>query len=161
MIARIKAMFDKGTGTGAAPREPDALERKHLAAAVLMVEAARLDQTFDERERATVLDLVERHFGASEDEALALVAVAESTQDEANELVRFTRVIKETFSASERVELIEMLWEVAYADGVLHDYEANLLRRVAGLIYVSDRDRGAARKRVLERLGMADAPAPA
>ena len=49
-----------------------------------------------------------------------------------------------------------MLWEVAYADGVLHDYEANLMRRVGGLIYVTDRDRGDARRRVLERLGIED-----
>jgi uncharacterized tellurite resistance protein B-like protein len=48
-----------------------------------------------------------------------------------------------------------MLWEVAYADGVLHDYEHNLLRRIAGLIYVTDRDRGLARNRVLARLGLA------
>ncbi len=51
-----------------------------------------------------------------------------------------------------------MLWEVAYADGILHDYEANLLRRIGGLIYVSDRERGAARRRVVARLGLADEP---
>jgi uncharacterized tellurite resistance protein B-like protein len=50
------------------------------------------------------------------------------------------------------VDLIEMVWEVAYADGELHDYEANLLRRLGGLLYVSDRERGEARKRVLARL---------
>jgi uncharacterized tellurite resistance protein B-like protein len=50
--------------------------------------------------------------------------------------------------------VIEMLWEVAYADGRLHDYEASLLRRVTGLLYVSDRDSGEARKRVLARLGL-------
>ena len=52
----------------------------------------------------------------------------------------------------ERIELIEMIWEVVYADGELHDYEANLLRRLGGLLYVSDRERGDARKRVLARL---------
>jgi uncharacterized tellurite resistance protein B-like protein len=47
-----------------------------------------------------------------------------------------------------------MLWEVAYADGTLHDYEASLLRRITGLLYVSDRESGEARKRVLARLGL-------
>jgi uncharacterized tellurite resistance protein B-like protein len=47
--------------------------------------------------------------------------------------------------------MIEMLWEVVYADGELHSYEANLMRRLGGLLYVSERDRGAARKRVLAR----------
>jgi len=52
--------------------------------------------------------------------------------------------------------MMEMLWEVAYADGRLHEYEASLARQVAGLIHVSDRDNGAARKRVLARLGLPD-----
>ena len=47
-----------------------------------------------------------------------------------------------------------MLWEVAYADGALHDYESNLMRRLAGLLHVSDRDSGEARKRAIERLGI-------
>jgi uncharacterized tellurite resistance protein B-like protein len=50
--------------------------------------------------------------------------------------------------------MIEMLWEVVYADGRLDDYEANLMRRIAGLIYVSDGESGSARKRVLDRLGL-------
>ena len=62
-------------------------------------------------------------------------------------------MIKDRFPHEERLELMEMLWEVAYADGVLHDFEASLMRRISGLIYVSDRDSGAARKRALARLG--------
>jgi uncharacterized tellurite resistance protein B-like protein len=47
-----------------------------------------------------------------------------------------------------------MLWQVAYADGVLHDYEANLMRRLAGLLYVSDQESGEARKRAQRALGL-------
>ena len=50
--------------------------------------------------------------------------------------------------------ILELLWEVGYADGQLHDYEASLLRRVAGLLYVSDRESGEARLRVMARLGI-------
>ena len=64
-------------------------------------------------------------------------------------------MVTDRFSFEERVELMEMLWQVAYADGELDDFEANLLRRVAGLIHVSDRDSGAARKRAMARLGLA------
>jgi uncharacterized tellurite resistance protein B-like protein len=61
----------------------------------------------------------------------------------------FTRAIKDGFDHAERVQLIEMLWEVAYADGTLHGYEASLLRRITGLLYVSDRgERGGAQARV-------------
>ncbi len=151
MIGRFKAMFRERDR--AAPATAPTSEEKHLAAAVLMVEAARLDDHFDAAERDKVGEIIRRHFGATEAEAEALIEAAETAHDGASGLVRFTRVIKETYSPEQRIEVIEMLWEVAYADGVLHDYEANLLRRVGGLIYVSDRDRGAARKRVLERLG--------
>jgi uncharacterized tellurite resistance protein B-like protein len=54
--------------------------------------------------------------------------------------------------------MIEMLWEVAYADGKVHDFEASLVRRVSGLIHVSDRDSGTARKKVLARLGPSATP---
>jgi len=52
----------------------------------------------------------------------------------------------------DRVRILEMVWAVAYADGSLHDFEASLARRVAGLLHVSDRDSGAARKRARARL---------
>ena len=63
---------------------------------------------------------------------------------------------KPLFSLEERVEMIEMLWKVAYADGALDPREDSLIRRVAGLLYVEDRDSGRARKKVLrerERTG--------
>jgi uncharacterized tellurite resistance protein B-like protein len=65
------------------------------------------------------------------------------------ELSRFIRRIRDGFDHDERVEMVEMLWRVVYADGVVHDHEANLLRRVAGLLYVSDRESGEARKRAI------------
>ena len=77
--------------------------------------------------------------------------VAESAQ-----LFGFTRIINERLSPAKRVELFEMLWEVAYADGVLDALEDALLRRLGGLIDVSDHERGAARLRVLARLGIGD-----
>ena len=157
MIDRIKALFrERGPAAAESGRGPKPTpKQKHFAAAALMIEAARVDGSFDAQERRTVSDLVERHFQLSGAEAEALIASAAAAQDEANHLLRFTRAVKETFSLEERIEVIEMLWEVAYADGVLHHYEANLLRRIGGLIYVSDRDRGSARKRVIERLGIA------
>ena len=66
----------------------------------------------------------------------------ETAASESAELFHFTRIINERLSFEERVEIIEMLWEVAYADGVLDEYEDSLLRRVGGLIYVPDRERG-------------------
>lgn len=129
-------------------------EMVRLAAAVLMVEAAHLDGSFDETEQQAIRGILERHFQLSQEDADTLLLRAQTHQEEADHLHRFTAAIKDGFSEEERTELIELLWEVVYADGQLHPYEANLLRRIGGLIYVSDRERGAARKRVIARLGV-------
>ena len=127
-------------------------EAHQLAAAALLVEAATMDDSFDATERATILQLLSGRFGLSAEEGEELLADAEAEVDRANQLYAFTKPIKDAFGHEERVEVVEMLWEVAYADGELHDYEASLIRRVTGLLHVSDRDSGAARKRALDRL---------
>ena len=94
-------------------------------------------------------------FELSETEAESLVELARQEAADSSQLYGFTRVVKDHFSHEERVELVEMLWQVVYADGQKHDHEASLMRRVAGLIFVSDRECGSARKRALIKLGMA------
>ncbi|MFQ5957815.1 MAG: TerB family tellurite resistance protein [Alphaproteobacteria bacterium] len=155
MIDRIKSLFAAaGTGEPTAS-EAAGVDELHLAAAALLAEVALGDDRFDDAERAVVERLVRSRFGLDEVEAQRLIDAAEQKAKDATHLLRFTRVIKDNFSPAERVELIEMIWEVVYADGEVHDYEDSLLRRIAGLIYVSDRDRGAARKRARKRIGAA------
>ncbi len=158
MFGRLKKLVAE-TLIDQASAKPHSDDEKMLAAAVLLIEAASLDGTISDSEEATIRLLMERQFGLSGEEASDLIEEARQTQSEACELVRFTRAVKSAFDPDERIQIIEMLWEVAYADGELHDYEAALLRKVGGLIYVSDRDRGAARKRVLARLGITGATA--
>ncbi len=150
MIDRIRSFF-KARGQEQAGAGPSS-RQKEFAAAALMVEAARIDGRFEAVERAKIEDILRRRFRLGEAECTALLAAAEAAQEEANHLLRFTRAIKDSFPLEERVEMIEMLWEVVCADGKVDAYESNLLRRVGGLIYVSERERGAARKRVMARL---------
>lgn len=124
-----------------------------LAAAALLVEAAKLDGRFDESELRLIGDILSARLGVEEGMTQELIAAAEEETEQAGGLYGFTREVRKNFAHEERVGMIEMLWEVAYADGTLHDFEANLLRRVAGLLYVTDRESGDARKRVLDRLG--------
>ena len=153
MLKRIKSIL---SGTTSQPEADKVEDERQIAAAALLVEAATLDDVFDDDERATIAAVLGQHFAIDAEACTALIEAAEETQEESNHLLRFTRTIKDSYSPEDRIEIIEMLWEVAYADGVLHDYEANLLRRVGGLIYVSDQDRGEARKRVLTRMGLDD-----
>lgn len=154
MINRLKELF-AGSETARSTGSTGA-EAFHVAAAALLVEAAHLDAHYGAVERETILKVLTNRFDLSGEDAQALVASGEDAQEQAVELYGFTKKIKEALAPEERTAIIEMMWEVAYADGVLHDYEAHLVRRVAGLIYVTDRDRGEARKRVLERLGLGD-----
>lgn len=138
------------------PAATPEVDKLRLAVAALLVEAATLDGRFDETERARVLALLTTRFDLDQDGASRLLAQAQDAAARSVQLVGMTQLIKNSFDYDQRVELLEMLWEVAYADGQLHDYEANLLRRMAGLVYVSDQDAGAARKRVVARMGRSD-----
>ncbi len=96
-----------------------------------------------------IVDLVRARFELSTEEVSSVIELADEVAHNAVELSRFTRRIRDDFDHDERIEMVEMLWRVVYADGVVHDHEANLLRRVAGLLYVSDRESGEARKRAI------------
>ena len=152
MLDRFKAFFkDKG----AAADSDDGghtLDEFHLAAASLLVHAATVDAEFDAEERRRIEWLCETRFDLGHDEAHALLEAAEREAGESVQLLRFTRTIKDGFSYDERVHLMEMLWEVVYADEIVEAHEAMLMRRIAGLIYVDDRDSGIARSRVRARL---------
>jgi len=129
-------------------------DKVQLATVALLVEAAQMDAEFGAEERAKIIELVEGRFGLSAAESRELLQAASEKVEQAVEVYGFTREIKNAFSPDERIEMMEMLWEVAYADRVLHNLEASLMRRLAGLLHVSDRDNGLARKRVLVRLGL-------
>ena len=152
MLAKIKSFL---SGEGEGGNTPDATDDGVAAAAVaVFVEAAQLDGDFDETERRVICKILIERFQLSAEDAEALINDALREHDSPNKVYAATRLIRDVFSDDERIDVMEMLWEVAYADGEVHDYEANLVRRVAGLLYVQDRESGRARKRVLERLNL-------
>ncbi len=153
MLAKLRIFLLErgGQATAADGRHSD--DELHLAAAALMVEAARLDGAFDEEERAHIGAILRQRFELDDESVAALIDAAVGAVDAIPEIYGFTRTIRDNFTHDERVAMMQMLWEVAYADGELHDYEASLLRQVAGLLYVTDQESGAARKRARERLG--------
>jgi len=153
MLERLRQLFGPRPQEAPAARR-HSFEERQLAAAALLVEAASMDSHFGPAERATIGQLLQSRFGLSGAEAADLLAEAEQAASESVQWQGFTRAVNDGFAPEERIQVIEMLWEVVYADGQLHDYEASLLRRITGLLYVSDRESGEARKRVLARLGV-------
>jgi uncharacterized tellurite resistance protein B-like protein len=152
MIERLKALFRSAP---IRDQEEAAGLLSARAAAALMALTARLDGHVTRIEQETIEGVLQRAFHLSAVDAASLMAEADRIASEATDLFSLTEEINVHIEPDQRVAIIEMLWEVAFADGHLNDFEASLLRRAAGLLYVSDRESGEARKRALERLGLA------
>lgn len=139
---------------------PAGHDRRQLAAAALLLEAARVDGHLGADERALVETLLTERLGVAPTMVAALMREALGAAEAAADWQGFTRVLKDAYDAEGRVALVEMLWEVVEKDGRVDDLEASLLRRVRALLYVSDRDSALARRRARARLGLAAPPGP-
>jgi uncharacterized tellurite resistance protein B-like protein len=111
-----------------------------------------MDDHFDAAERTVIRRLLTHRFELDQTQLAALMTAAEQAATDSPDLFNFTHLVVESFGPAERIGLIEMLWEVAYADGRLDPEEDMLIRRIAGLIHVEDHARGEARLRVLQRI---------
>ncbi|WP_353471380.1 TerB family tellurite resistance protein [Salipiger sp. H15] len=125
---------------------PDADAR--LALCALLVRVARADETYDQSEQDRIDRIAAARYALSPFEAARLRREAEALEAEAPDTVRFTRAIKEAVAYEERIAVIEALWQVALADGTRDDEEDAVLRLVANLLGINDRDSALARQRV-------------
>lgn len=126
---------------------PDA----RLALAALLVRIARVDGDYSDPEINRIDRILRTRYGLSPFDAIALRHEAEQLEAEAPDTVRFTRAIKEAVDYDHRESVIEALWDVVLADGVRDGEEDSLLRLLANLLGVNDRDSNLARQRVESR----------
>lgn len=127
-------------------------EELRIASAALLINAGSIDGKFDSTEKQKVKALLQRRFDLSPDELKRLFQEASAEEREAVDLYRFTKVLCRDLDQDGRKRIVEMLWEVVMADGVIDEFESNLVWRVAELIGVSTRDRVTLRKMVEARL---------
>lgn len=145
----IDAFLNVFRGTPNAP-EPNSVDER-LALAALLVDAARRDDAYEAAEKVVIERILAMEHGLDTEGAKRLRLEAETAQDNAMGLFRFTHTLKEATPFEDRVKIIEYLWQVALADGDRDAVEDNLVRRVCGLLGVSDKDSGLARQRVEAR----------
>ena len=150
MFARLRALFDFDPETPA--EAPDEDTRRASACVALMLQAAYEDGRLDDVEKERILTIIVEKLGIPVEQAGPLLRETQLDVDNATGLHRFTQAVIAAIEPEDRVALIEWLWEVVLADGHVHEREAAMMRKVVGLLGVSDRDSGAARKRVAARL---------
>ena len=148
MIEKIKELLGLVDEAQALEDETDDVE---LAAAALLVEVAVVDKEFDLAERDRILRFVKTKFSVEETIANNLISRAEAEVESSVQLYGITSALRHGLSYEDRVELMECLWTVAYADGEIDPFEDQLMRRIGELIYVTDRDRGTARKKAMDQ----------
>jgi uncharacterized tellurite resistance protein B-like protein len=152
ILAKFKQVMDRLLGDD--QRALDLREEElRLAAAALLVHASVVDGNVDPEERKKLKDLLKLRFGLEGDELRRMLGEAEAWEQESVDLYSFTSVLCRELDQDGRKRIVEMLWEMAMADGVVHEFENNLVWRSAELLGVSTRDRVTLRKAVEDRLG--------
>lgn len=150
MIEKLKQMLNGTFGEQTEALLADREQSKLLAAVALMVEIIAVDDEEHETEKAMLRSILSDRFNTTEDKAEQLISKAEQAHDNSTDYYRFTSEINREFSAEEKIELIESLWQLAWADEHIHELEQHVIRKLASLLHVSHKDFIAAKLRVVE-----------
>ena len=128
-------------------KENEILNNKNALIAALLIHAAKIDENYTEIEKQIIKKALVDLNNISPDEAEKLIIHAEKKEQESNQIVEFTREIKR-YSMESRLKVIEVIWKIVYSDGTSDSYESNLIRRICGLLYISDKDSGIIKNKV-------------
>ncbi len=117
----------------------------------LMIEAAYTDGHIDKIELDKIKNSLINVFDESPDDVELVLKEAIKNKNNSKSLHHYTSFINKNFTDDKKLQLIEVLWEIVLSDDEIHDFESNLIRRLAGLLYISDVNSGNARKRALNK----------
>jgi len=144
MFDKLKSIFDKKI-----EEENEQFDTVQIAISTLMIQTAVYDGIFDEQEKSEILELIKKYFNFNEDQKLSLFKIAIKVNDDSNDMQQFTKILNDNLSEKEKLNIIEMLWRIIISDGHIDDYENALIRKISGLLYVSDRDVGRIKKKLI------------
>lgn len=152
MLRKLRRFYDSYLSNDSATAQ-DPEQATRLATAALLMEMARMDESIAPDERRRVTQVLQSFFQLSTQESTALQELAEQTAQQAASYHEFTAQLNKHFSQERKIQVIEYLWEVAYADDQLDKYEEHFVRKIADLLHVSHKDFIASKHRVLDRRG--------
>jgi uncharacterized tellurite resistance protein B-like protein len=139
----LKNFFKKKEG-----KDPN---NKNVLIIALLIHAAKIDENYTENEKKIIKKVIIDLNKISSNQADELLKLAEKKEEESNQIIEFTKEIKK-YSMEFRLKIVEIIWKIVYSDGTSDDYESNLIRRICGLLYISDKDNGIIRTNVKNSL---------
>ena len=122
-------------------KEKKITDDKNVLVAALLVHAAKIDEVYTDVEKIIIKKALISLDLATPENVDVLLLTAEKKEKEANQIVEFTREIKRN-PIEFKLKIIEILWKIVYSDGANDNYESNLIRRLCGLLYISDKESG-------------------
>ena len=122
-------------------KEKEDTSNKNVLIIALLIHAAKIDENYTEDEKKIIKKTIMELNKISSNQADELLKIAEKKEEESNQIVEFTKEIKK-YSMEFKLKIIEIIWKIVYSDGTSDNYESNLIRRICGLLYISDKDNG-------------------
>ena len=119
--------------------------------AALLIHAAKIDENYSEVEKKIIKKSIIELHNVDSDLADEIMLSAEKKESQSNQIVEFTSEIKK-YPMESRLKIIEVIWKIVYSDSISDDFESNLIRRICGLLYVSDKDNGIIKTKVKKSL---------
>ena len=123
------------------------LNNKNALIAALLIHGAKIDENYTDKEKKIIKEALINLNNINADQAEKLMKLAEKKEEESNQMLEFTKEIKK-YPMEFRLKIIEIMWKIVYSDDVSDSYESNLIRRICGLLYISDKDNGIIRTKV-------------
>jgi uncharacterized tellurite resistance protein B-like protein len=134
MNEMVKRFFGKLAGANSKTIGPKTQKDILMAVCAILVEMARIDNTFTPTEMETILSILREKYGLSKEHADALVTEAEKELKESVDLWQFAKLINENFTIKNKIELIETLWRIVYIDGKMDKYEHYLMDKLSKIL---------------------------
>ena len=119
------------------------------AVAVLLLRAANIDGKKDEKEIEAIKKLVIKQFNYDEEKADIIISKASEKEESSADLFEWSKIINDYYDLDSKKIVFSMMCEIICADGLIDPFESNLIRRLSGLLYISDKDAGAIKKKVM------------
>ena len=128
-------------------KKKEDIGNKGILLTALLIHAAKIDENYTNAEKEIIKKAIINLNITESDKVEELIKQAEKKEQDSNQIIDFTKEIKKN-PMNYRIKIIEILWKIVYSDGTSDGYESNLIRRVCGLLYVSDKDSGAIKLKI-------------